>query len=189
MKWGLATAGLPIVAHSLTASGEGISTAERNAEPGGSIVALPSGAQVFYREDWLGAPWLDGEPVLFLHGNLDPAKSGTDGCRGWRSVSDCTAPICPASDGRRCPRILNVTRKLHEDGGRFLDAVGVGSAHIIGAKTGAPLPCSSRQPIHSVLAHWWSPAVRLVPWIPRLKILRNKSARLSRNKKRNGIFR
>src|SRR5258708_40083620 len=74
MKWGLATAGLPIVAHALTASAEGISTAAKNSEPGGSIVTLPSGAQVFYREDWLGAPWPDGEPVLFLHGNPESSE-------------------------------------------------------------------------------------------------------------------
>jgi len=74
MKWGLASAGLPLVTGSLTASAEESATSEKKVAPGGSIVILPSGAEVFYREDWLGAPWLDGEPALFLHGNLETSE-------------------------------------------------------------------------------------------------------------------
>jgi hypothetical protein len=74
VKWGLASAGLPIVSQSLTPVAEGMSMPEHKGERGGSTVALRSGLQVYYKEDWLGAPWLDGDPILFLHGNLETSE-------------------------------------------------------------------------------------------------------------------
>ncbi len=140
MKWGLATAGLPIVAHALTASAEGISTAEKNAEPGGSIVTLPSGAQVFYREDWLGAPWLDGEPVLFLHGNLESSEVWYGWVPRMAQRFRLYRPDLPGFGRSKVPAnfewsLANYTKTAAD----FLDAVGVGSAHIIGAKTGGAI--------------------------------------------------
>ncbi|MCU1342750.1 MAG: alpha/beta hydrolase fold protein, partial [Candidatus Acidoferrum typicum] len=140
MKWGLATAALPIVAHSLTASTEGSSTAEKNGEPGGSVVALASGAQVFYREDWLGAPWMDGEPVLFLHGNLETSEVWYGWVPRMAQRYRLYRPDLPGFGRSKVPSnfewsLTNYTKMAAE----FLDAAGVQSAHIIGAKTGGAI--------------------------------------------------
>src|SRR5260370_13691319 len=79
VKWGLASAGAPWVANALG------TLAEAKAEPtagaadvsadggdrGGSTVSLGSGIQIYYKDEWLGAPWLGGEPAVLLHGNLE----------------------------------------------------------------------------------------------------------------------
>ncbi len=79
VKWGLASAGVPLVADAL--GGLAVAKAEPpdappdkagdSGERGGSTVSLASGIQMYYKEDWLGAPWLTGEPALLLHGNLE----------------------------------------------------------------------------------------------------------------------
>src|SRR5579864_3835225 len=79
VKWGLASAGVPLVADALgglagakveppdTAPG----TSPESSERGGSTVSLGPGIQIHYKDEWLGAPWLTGEPALLLHGNLE----------------------------------------------------------------------------------------------------------------------
>jgi 3-oxoadipate enol-lactonase len=140
MKWGLATAGLPIVSQALSVSAEGKPAAEVKAAPGGSIVALSSGAQVFYREDWLGAPWVDGEPVLFLHGNLESSEVWYGWVPRMAQRFRLYRPDLPGFGGSKVPAnfewsLANYTKTAAD----FLDAVGVGSAHIIGAKTGGAI--------------------------------------------------
>jgi pimeloyl-ACP methyl ester carboxylesterase len=140
MKWGLASAGLPLVSQALTGSAEAALPAEEKPESGGSMVTLSSGSQMFYRQDWLGAPWLDGEPVLFLHGNLEASEVWY----GWvpRMAQRCRLyrPDLPGFGRSKVPAnfewsLANYTKTAAE----FLDAVGVASAHIIGAKTGGAI--------------------------------------------------
>jgi hypothetical protein len=38
---------------------------------------------LFYREDWLSEPWRKPEPVVLIHATMNPAWSGTLGCRVW----------------------------------------------------------------------------------------------------------
>jgi 3-oxoadipate enol-lactonase len=140
MKWGLASAGLPIVSQALSASAGGKSTSEEKVGPGGSMVALASGAQVFYREDWLGAPWLDGQPVLFLHGNLETSEVWYGWVPRMAQRFRLYRPDLPGFGRSKVPSnfewsLANYTKMAAE----FLDAVGVGSAHIIGAKTGGAI--------------------------------------------------
>src|SRR5579872_3382732 len=44
---------------------------------GNSQAAQPieSANELFYRDDWLGAPWVKPEPVLFIHGNDESSVS------------------------------------------------------------------------------------------------------------------
>ncbi len=42
--------------------------ANRSDTPPVPTVPIASGLDVYYREDWLGKPWLKPEPVLFIHG-------------------------------------------------------------------------------------------------------------------------
>jgi 3-oxoadipate enol-lactonase len=140
MKWGLASAGLPLVSRALTASAGADATPNKRAEPGGSVVTLPSDAQVFYREDWLGAPWLDGEPALFLHGNLETGEVWYGWVPRMAQRFRLYRPDLPGFGRSKVPpnfewSLANYTKTAAD----FLDAIGVGSAHIIGAKTGGAI--------------------------------------------------
>jgi len=140
MKWGLASAALPIVSEALRASADEKSAAEERRDPGGPIVALSSGARVFYREDWLGAPWLDGEPVLFLHGNLETSEVWYGWVPRMAQRFRLYRPDLPGFGLSKVPSnfewsLANYTKTAAD----FLDAVGVGSAHIVGAKTGGAI--------------------------------------------------
>jgi 3-oxoadipate enol-lactonase len=140
IKWGSASAGLPLVTGSLTASAEESATSEKKVAPGGSIVILPSGAEVFYREDWLGAPWLDGEPALFLHGNLETSEVWYGWVPRMAQRFRLYRPDLPGFGRSKVPAnfewsLANYTKSAAD----FLDAIGVGSAHIIGAKTGGAI--------------------------------------------------
>jgi pimeloyl-ACP methyl ester carboxylesterase len=137
MKWGLASAGLPMVAQALTAVAEGKPLPEDTGLRGGATVTLRSGLQVFYREDWLGAPWLDGEPVVFLHGNLETG----DIWYGWvprmAQRFRLYRPDLPGFGRSKVPSNFGYSFAAYVGMvADFLDAIGAGSAHIIGAKTG-----------------------------------------------------
>ena len=44
---------------------------EQSASP---TAALGPGLQLHYREDWLGAPWVNPEAALLIHGNLESGE-------------------------------------------------------------------------------------------------------------------
>jgi hypothetical protein len=76
VKLGLASATAPLLSPALTraaAPRARSADAQRAESPvtGGSTVSLGSGLQIYYKDEWLGVPWLTGEPVLLLHGNLE----------------------------------------------------------------------------------------------------------------------
>jgi pimeloyl-ACP methyl ester carboxylesterase len=143
MKWGLASAALPAVTDALTPAAEATPLPEIKADRVGSTTAmasLRSGLQVFYREDWLGAPWLDGEPVVFLHGALELS----DVWWGWvpRMAQHYRLyrPDLPGFARSKIPAnfewsFANYMKFIVD----FLDALGLESAHIVGAKTGGAL--------------------------------------------------
>jgi pimeloyl-ACP methyl ester carboxylesterase len=140
MKWGLVSTGLPVVAQSLTSVAKGRPMPEDNGAQGGTIWALRSGLQMFYREAWLGAPWLDGEPAVFLHGALETGEI-------WYGLvprmAQCFHPYRPDLPGFGRSKVpsnfeysfANYIRMVVG----FLDATGAQSAHIIGAKTGGAI--------------------------------------------------
>jgi pimeloyl-ACP methyl ester carboxylesterase len=137
MKWGLASAGLPMIAQALTPVAEGKPLPENTGVRGGATVTLRSGLQVFYREDWLGAPWLDGEPIVFLHGNLETG----DIWYGWvprmAQRFRLYRPDLPGFGRSKVPSNFRYSFAAYVGMvADFLDAIGAGSAHIIGAKTG-----------------------------------------------------
>jgi pimeloyl-ACP methyl ester carboxylesterase len=100
-------------------------------------VAMGPGLQMHYREDWLGAPWIEPEAALLIHGNLE---SG-DVWFGWvpRMAQQFRVfrPDLPGFGQSTAPADFDWTlENLATVLANFLDKVGVPSAHIIGAKTG-----------------------------------------------------
>jgi 3-oxoadipate enol-lactonase len=140
MKWGLASAGLPVVAQSLAPVAKARPMPEENGARGGSIATLRSSLQVFYREAWLGAPWLDGEPVVFLHGALETGEIWYGWVPRMAQRFRLYRPDLPGFGLSKTPSnfeysFANYIRFVAD----FLDTIGAGSTHIIGAKTGGAL--------------------------------------------------
>src|SRR5579859_866850 len=71
MKWGIASAGIPLAAHALAPVAAANPKPEDTSERGESAVTLRPGLQIHYKDEWFGAPWLDPQAVVFLHGNLE----------------------------------------------------------------------------------------------------------------------
>jgi 3-oxoadipate enol-lactonase len=140
MKWGLASAGFPLLTQALPCVAESRAMPEGTGERGGSTATLSSGLQVFYREDWLGAPWLDGEPAVFLHGNLETGEIWYGWVPRMAQRVRMYRPDLPGFGRSKAPAnfewSLPSYTKVVAD---FLDAIGAGAAHIIGAKTGGAI--------------------------------------------------
>jgi pimeloyl-ACP methyl ester carboxylesterase len=95
---------------------------------------------MFYREDWLGAPWLDPEPVVFLHGNLETGEVWYGWVPRMAQQFRLFRPDLPGYGHSTVP--VNFDWSLASFAkvvANFLDAIGVPSAHIIGAKTGGAI--------------------------------------------------
>jgi 3-oxoadipate enol-lactonase len=139
VKWALATTGLPIVSQALGAAAAA-QVKPDDAATRGAIVTLGSGAKIYYQEDWFGEPWLDPEPVVLLHGDLENG----DIWYGWVprmaqhyrlfrvDLPGFGRSSVPANFQWSLP---NLAKALTD----FLDGIGLRSAHIVGAKTGGAL--------------------------------------------------
>lgn len=146
MKWGLASAGVPLASSALALGG----LAEAKAEPpeaaassaaaGGATVSLGAGVQVYYKDEWLGAPWLSGEPAVMLHGNLETHEIWYGWVPRMAQQFRLLRPDLPGFGRSTAPRdfewSLGNYAKIVAN---FLDAMGIASAHIIGAKTGGAI--------------------------------------------------
>jgi 3-oxoadipate enol-lactonase len=140
MKWGLASAGLPLVSNALLRPAGAAPEPEDKSGRGEGIAALPSGLQLYYREDWLGAPWLDGAPMVFLHGNLETGEVWYGWVPRMAQRFHLYRPDLPGFGRSKAPAnfewsLANYTKAVAD----LLDAIGVPSAHIVGAKTGGAI--------------------------------------------------
>jgi 3-oxoadipate enol-lactonase len=145
VKWGLATAGVPLASSAPALGG----VAEARPEPpaadaagerGGATVSLGAGVQVYYKDEWLGAPWTSGEPAVLLHGNLETHEIWYGWVPRMAQQFRLLRPDLPGFGHSTAPRdfewsLPNCAKVV----ANFLDAVGVPSAHIIGAKTGGAI--------------------------------------------------
>jgi pimeloyl-ACP methyl ester carboxylesterase len=93
------------------------------------MVSVGSGVQLFYREDWLGEPWLTPEPMLLIHG---VGESGL-AWFGWvpRMAREYRV-LRPDLPGWTLPNLAKAFAG-------FLDAMEIDSAHIVGAKLGGAM--------------------------------------------------
>jgi pimeloyl-ACP methyl ester carboxylesterase len=113
---------------------------EDGGERGGSVASLRPGLQMFYKDEWFGAPWLDAEPVVFLHGNLETNAIWYGWVPRMAQRFRLLLPDLPGYGRSTVPSdfewsLENFAKVTAE----FLDKVGLESAHIVGAKTGGAI--------------------------------------------------
>ncbi len=95
---------------------------------------------MYYKEDWLGAPWLNGEPALLLHGNLETNEIWYGWVPRMAQQFRLYRPDLPGFGRSTAPRDFEWSQaNFATVVVNFLDAIGVASAHIIGAKTGGAI--------------------------------------------------
>ena len=141
---GVAVAGVPLVSEALAplaeATAESLDKPGDGGERGGATVSLSPGLQIYYKEDWLGPPELNGEPALLLHGNIETHEIW----HGWvprlAQQFRLFRPDLPGFGRSTAPRdfewsLPNFANVV----ANFLDAIRVGSAHVIGVKTGGTI--------------------------------------------------
>jgi len=140
VKLGIASAGIPLVSRVLAPAAVAQTKPRDNAAQRGSTVSVSPGLQMFYREDWLGAPWLDSEPVVFLHGNLETGEVWYGWVPRMAQQFRLFRPDLPGYGRSTAPADFEWTMaNLAKVVANFLDAIGVQAAHIVGAKTGGAL--------------------------------------------------
>jgi pimeloyl-ACP methyl ester carboxylesterase len=102
-----------------------------------ATVALGAGLQLHYREDWLGAPWINPEAALLIHGNLESGEVWFGWLPQMAQQFRVFRPDLPGFGQSTAPADFDWTlENLATVLANFLDKVGVSSAHIVGAKTG-----------------------------------------------------
>ncbi len=140
MKLGVASVGIPLVSRALLPVAEAQAKRQDIGARGGSIVAVSPGLQMFYREDWLGAPWLDAEPIVFLHGNLETGEVWYGWVPQTAQQFRLFRPDLPGYGHSAAPANFDWSlESFAKVVANFLDAIGVESAHIVGAKTGGAI--------------------------------------------------
>jgi 3-oxoadipate enol-lactonase len=105
-----------------------------------ATVTLKSGAELFYEDDWMGAPWLKPELAVLIHG----AGESSIAWFGWvarlAQHFRVLRPDLPGfghstlSDDFEWS-VANLAAIVNE----FLDKLGIESAHIVGAKLGGAI--------------------------------------------------
>jgi 3-oxoadipate enol-lactonase len=140
VKWGLVSTGLPLVSQALVPVAEGKAKPDDNGARGGSTVSVLPGLQMFYREEWFGAPWLKPEPAILLHGNQETGEIWYGWVPRMAQHFRLFRLDLPGFGRSTVPSnfewsLANFAKVV----ANFLDRIGVESAHIIGAKTGGAI--------------------------------------------------
>src|SRR5262245_16213104 len=100
-------------------------------------VEIRPGVIMAYEDDWFGPPWTTPEIVVMVHGNSESSRAWTcwvPHLAGTYRVIRIDLPGFGASS--EPPRYGWSAAELAADIARFLDALGVETCHLIGAKIG-----------------------------------------------------
>jgi 3-oxoadipate enol-lactonase len=105
-----------------------------------SPAAASSADELFFRDDWLGAPWVKPEVALLIHGNDESSVSWFGWIPRMAQQFRLLRPDLPGFGNSAIPQNFEWSMpSLATTLARFLDRLGVGSAHIVGAKTGGAI--------------------------------------------------
>ena len=99
-----------------------------------------TGNELFYRDDWLGAPWVKPETALLIHGNDESSVSWFGWIPRLAQEFRLIRPDLPGFGNSPIPQNFDWSiPSLATAMAHLLDRLGVGAAHIIGAKTGGAI--------------------------------------------------
>ena len=91
----------------------------------------------FYREDWLGEPWLKPEPVVLIHGSNESSTEWYAWIPRMAQEYRVFRPDLPGCGHATVPKGFQYTlQNLAGYVVQVMDKAGIESAHIVGAKTG-----------------------------------------------------
>jgi 3-oxoadipate enol-lactonase len=116
----------------------------REAESGAgnpqSAAPAGSGNELFYRDDWLGAPWVKPEAALLIHGNDESSVSWFGWIPRLAQEFRLLRPDLPGFGNSSIPQNFDWSMpNLATALARLLEHLGVDAAHIIGAKMGGAI--------------------------------------------------
>jgi 3-oxoadipate enol-lactonase len=101
---------------------------------------VESRSELFYRDDWLGAPWVKPETALLIHGNDESSVSWFGWIPRMAQEFRLVRPDLPGFGNSSIPPNFEWSMpSLATTLAHLLDRLGVESAHIIGAKTGGAI--------------------------------------------------
>jgi len=96
--------------------------------------------ELFLRDDWFGAPWLEPDAVVLIHGAIESGIIWYEWIPALAKESRVIRPDLPGCGLSTVPDGFEWTfRGLAAYIARALDEAGVESAHVVGAKTGGPI--------------------------------------------------
>jgi 3-oxoadipate enol-lactonase len=100
-------------------------------------IDLRPGLTMAYEDHWFGAPWTTPETIVMIHGNSESSRAWTQWVLHLAAKYRVVRPDLPGFGASTAPEDYGFTAKeLAADIGRFLDALGITSCHLIGAKYG-----------------------------------------------------
>jgi pimeloyl-ACP methyl ester carboxylesterase len=95
------------------------------------------GLRMAYEDDWLGEPWTVPETVVMIHGNSESSRAWTCWVPHLARHYRVIRPDLPGFGASTAPADYGWSAgELSADIGHFLDALGIASCHLIGAKYG-----------------------------------------------------
>jgi 3-oxoadipate enol-lactonase len=98
------------------------------------------GNELFYRDDWLGVPWVKPETALLIHGNDESSVSWFGWIPRMAQEFRLIRPDLPGFGNSPIPQNFDWSiPSLATAMAHLLDRLGVDAAHIIGAKTGGAI--------------------------------------------------
>jgi pimeloyl-ACP methyl ester carboxylesterase len=144
LQFGAGTAGalgISTLATELSAM-SGLAQPESEKSAGSLQAPAPaeSGTEFFFKDDWLGAPWVKPETALLIHGNDESSVSWFGWVPRMAQEFRLVRPDLPGFGNSPIPQNYEWSMpSLATTLARLLDRLGVDAAHIIGAKTGGAI--------------------------------------------------
>jgi pimeloyl-ACP methyl ester carboxylesterase len=95
---------------------------------------------LFYKDDWLGAPWVKPEPALLIHGNGESSVSWFGWIPRMAQEFRLIRPDLPGFGNSPIPRNFDWSMpNMAATMAHFLDRLHLDSVHVIGAKMGGSI--------------------------------------------------
>ena len=117
-----------------------LSTPGENSRNPGYRITLRPDLELHYREDWLGAPWVEPEAALLIHGGMESGEAWFGWVPQMARHFRLFRPDLPGfGQSTASPDFDWSLENYAAVLATFLDKVGVPSAHIVGAKTGGAI--------------------------------------------------